>query len=110
MLTDAKVKNAKASESAALLFDAGGLYLRVAPSGVKSWRWRREEGGRDLVSTLGRYPAMSLAMDRAPWIGVAARSPFCSPAGFGRFDQAAATGGRLASGSSLNGAMVSSVM
>lgn len=62
--------------------------------------------GEDVTRTLESTPRR----DRAPWLGVTARSPFCSPAGFGRFDQAAATGGRLASGSSLNGAMVSSVM
>ena len=37
-LTDTAVRNAKSADKARKLFDSGGLYLEVAPSGGKWWR------------------------------------------------------------------------
>lgn len=37
-LTDVVLRNAKPSEKARKLFDGGGLYLEVQPSGAKYWR------------------------------------------------------------------------
>lgn len=36
-LTDTAVRNAKPAEKAVKMFDGGGLYLEVAPSGGKWW-------------------------------------------------------------------------
>lgn len=37
-LTDATIRNAKPGDKSKKLFDSGGLYLEVAPSGGKWWR------------------------------------------------------------------------
>jgi integrase len=66
MLTDPACRNARVKDGKALILtDEGGLQLRVAPTGAKSWRWRRIEDGKERLTTLGRYPAMSLAQARA---------------------------------------------
>ena len=37
-LTDATIKNAKPGTKPVRLFDGGGLYLELAPSGGRWWR------------------------------------------------------------------------
>jgi hypothetical protein len=37
-LTDAAIRNAKPAEKTRKLFDGGGLYLEITPSGGKLWR------------------------------------------------------------------------
>ena len=37
-LTDTAIRNSKPSDKPIRLFDGGGLYLEVAPSGGKWWR------------------------------------------------------------------------
>lgn len=64
MLTDAKCRLAKGTAAAYQLLDERGLHLRVAPGGVKSWRYRRVVAGKETLSTLGRYPAMGLSEAR----------------------------------------------
>jgi integrase len=61
-LTDAKVKTAKPRERAYKLFDGGGLFLYVAPSGTKTWRlkYRDPRTRKERQATLGKYPALSL--------------------------------------------------
>ncbi|WP_027190353.1 tyrosine-type recombinase/integrase [Fundidesulfovibrio putealis] len=44
--------------------DGGGLYLRVHPTGNKSWLFRYVFGGERRRMTLGSYPSMSLAEAR----------------------------------------------
>lgn len=66
-LTVSMVEIARAAGKARELPDAGapGLRLRVAPTGAKSWVCRlRIKGGPMKVSTLGRWPEMSLAEAR----------------------------------------------
>ena len=65
MLTPAAVKAAQPMARAYKLFDAGGLFLFVAPSGLRSWRYKCQRDGRERLITLGRYPAMSLPEARA---------------------------------------------
>lgn len=60
MLTDRAVKNA----ATGMHSDDGGLYLRVSPKGKKSWVRRVRAGGSDKWTTIGQYPAMSLAEAR----------------------------------------------
>jgi len=64
-LTDAKLRAAKAREQGYRLADGGGLHLYVAPSGIRSWRWRYERAGREQTLTLGRYPEIGLAAARS---------------------------------------------
>lgn len=63
-LTAQQVKGAQPQAKAYKLFDGGGLYVAVLPSGVKSWRWQYRAGGRQQTATLGQWPAMSLAAAR----------------------------------------------
>ena len=65
MLTNAAAKAATAQARAYKLFDAGGLFLFVAPSGLKSWRLKYRFAGREKLLTLGRFPEVALAEARA---------------------------------------------
>ena len=66
-LTDAKCKKAKPKERPYKLFDGGGLYLYVLPSGAKSWRlkYRDPLSGKEKTLTFGLYPDVSLREARA---------------------------------------------
>ena len=55
MLTDAKIKNSKKSDSPIKLTDSGGLYLEIRPSGAKLWRYRYRIAGKENVFALGEY-------------------------------------------------------
>jgi integrase len=59
-LSDTAIKNAKPSEKATRLFDGGGLYLEVAPSGGKWWRLKYRFDGKEKRLSLGVYPDVSL--------------------------------------------------
>ncbi|WP_048769052.1 tyrosine-type recombinase/integrase [Oligella urethralis] len=61
LLTDRKVANAKSKEREYLLHDGNGLYLRVRPTGSKSWTVKVG----NTKKSIGRYPAMSLAQARS---------------------------------------------
>jgi integrase len=65
MLTDVKARNAKGKDAAYEIIDGEGLHLRVATSGLRSWRVRRKRAGKETLTTLGHYPAMSLSDARA---------------------------------------------
>jgi integrase len=60
-LTDTKIKTAKPREKGYRLSDGAGLYLWIAPSGVKSWQYRYKLAGKPQMATLDRYPSMGLA-------------------------------------------------
>lgn len=61
MLTATQIKNAKPAERAVKLFDGGGLYLEIGPSGGKLWRLKYRFDGKEKRFSLGRYPEISLA-------------------------------------------------
>jgi hypothetical protein len=65
-LTATAVKNAKPQSKPKRLFDGGGLYLEVAPSGGKWWRFKYRFAGKEKRISLGVYPDVSLkdARDR----------------------------------------------
>lgn len=66
MLTEAKIKNAKAKDGKPVkLADYGGLILFVSGTGLKYWRWRYSYGGKEKVLSIGCYPAISLLEARA---------------------------------------------
>lgn len=59
-LTDKKVHNAKPREKFYKLTDGDGLYLHVAETGGKLWRFRYRFGGKEKLLSLGSYPEISL--------------------------------------------------
>jgi integrase len=63
-LTDTAIRNAKAKEKACKLFDAGGLYLLVKPSGSRLWRMKYRIDGREKLISFGQYPNIPLKLAR----------------------------------------------
>ena len=59
-LSDATIRTAKPSEKTQKLFDSGGLYLEVAPSGGKWWRLKYRFGGKEKRISMGIYPDIGL--------------------------------------------------
>src|SRR4051794_40738454 len=66
-LTARRCDTAKAAGRPIMLADGKGLYLRVAPSGSRSWIYRYRVGDRQHDLGLGPYPEITLAdaRDRA---------------------------------------------
>lgn len=60
MLTDKTIKSLVPGDKKTRHFDAGGLYLEVAPSGGKWWRLKFRYGGKEKRLSLGTYPTISL--------------------------------------------------
>jgi len=61
-LTDTEVRKAKTKAKAYKLRDSSGLLLWVTPAFGKFWRWTYCFEGKQKLMTLGRYPAVPLAM------------------------------------------------
>ncbi len=59
-LTDTAIRNAKPGPKPIRMFDGGGLYLEVAPSGGKWWRFKYRFGGKEKRLSLGVYPDVGL--------------------------------------------------
>ncbi|MEO6661343.1 MAG: Arm DNA-binding domain-containing protein [Burkholderiaceae bacterium] len=59
-LTDVTSRNAKPGSKPARLPDGAGLYLEVAPTGGKLWRWKYRFGGKEKRLSVGTYPETSL--------------------------------------------------
>jgi len=59
-LTDIAIKAAKPTANPVKLFDAGGLFLIVAPSGGKWWRFKYRYQGKAKTLSLGTYPTVPL--------------------------------------------------
>ncbi|HKU17954.1 MAG TPA: integrase arm-type DNA-binding domain-containing protein [Candidatus Saccharimonadales bacterium] len=64
MLTDTAVRKVKPADKPQRMFDGGGLYLEVAPSGGKWWRFKYRFGNKEKRLSLGTYPDTSLAEAR----------------------------------------------
>ncbi len=63
-LTAAECLNAKPDDRPYKLFDSGGLFLYVATTGAKSWRFKYRFGGKEKLLTFGIYPEVKLAEAR----------------------------------------------
>lgn len=63
-LTDAAIRQVKPTEKPQRLFDGGGFYLEVAPSGGKWWRLKYRHGGKEKRLSLGTYPSVTLSAAR----------------------------------------------
>src|SRR3989454_6980415 len=64
-LTEIAVRKAKSGAKPARLFDGGGLYLEIAPSGGKWWRLKYRFAEKEKRLSLGVYPEVSLKAARA---------------------------------------------
>ena len=63
-LTDVVIRNAKPTAKAFKLYDSGGLYLEVSPSGGKWWRLKFRFSGKENRISLGVYPETTLKAAR----------------------------------------------
>jgi len=59
-LSEVKVRNAKPQGSAFKLFDGGGLFLFVTPSGGKLWHFKYRFDNKEKKLAFGTYPEISL--------------------------------------------------
>jgi integrase len=64
-LSDTAIRNAKPGAKPVRMFDGGGLYLEVAPSGGKWWRLKYRHDNKEKRLSLGIYPDVSLKVARA---------------------------------------------
>lgn len=62
-------RTVEAATTAGRLHDGGGLYLRVKPSGARSWSFRWKRNGQLNELAIGPYPAVSLAAARSKAAG-----------------------------------------
>ena len=62
--THAEIVNAKPREKPYRLFDGRGLYLEVAPSGGRWWRFKYRFKGKEKRLSLGVYPGVSIKAAR----------------------------------------------
>lgn len=63
-LTDVAIKQAKPTEKARRLADSQGLYIEIAPSGGKWWRYKFRFEGKEKRLAIGTYPDVTLMAAR----------------------------------------------
>ncbi len=63
-LTVLAIRNAKPGNKPVRLYDSGGLYLEVTPSGGRWWRFAYRFGGKRKLMSLGIYQDITLAEAR----------------------------------------------
>ncbi len=63
-LTDTAIKNAKPKAKPYKITDGAGLYVEVAPSGGKWWRFKYSFEGREKRLSFGVYPEVPLKLAR----------------------------------------------
>lgn len=59
-LTDIAIRAVKPTDKPQKLFDGGGMFLFVTPTGARLWRLKYRIGGREKLLALGSYPQVSL--------------------------------------------------
>ena len=59
-LSDAEVRKAKPQTKEVKMYDGGGLYLLLTPSGGKLWRLKYSFDGKERMLCIGAYPAITL--------------------------------------------------
>ena len=59
-LTNVVIRSARPTTKAIKLYDSGGLYLEVSPSGGKWWRLKYRFNGKENRISLGVYPETTL--------------------------------------------------
>jgi integrase len=63
-LNDLACRHAKPQAKAYRLYDSGGLYLDVMPTGNRYWRLKYRFQAKEKLLTIGRYPIISLITAR----------------------------------------------
>jgi hypothetical protein len=63
-LTEEKLRNLVTKERPYKVSDGNSLYVLVAPTGLRSWRWRYYIRGREKMLLLGSYPQLGLEQAR----------------------------------------------
>lgn len=63
-LTNAACLNAKKAAKPKRMFDAGGLYLEITPTGARYWRMKYRHAGKEKRLALGVYPEVTLSAAR----------------------------------------------
>ncbi len=63
-LSDTTIRNAKSTAKPVRMFDGGGLYLEVAPSGGKLWRLKYRIADKEKRLAIGTYPDVGLKLAR----------------------------------------------
>ncbi|MEW6429571.1 MAG: integrase arm-type DNA-binding domain-containing protein [Thermodesulfobacteriota bacterium] len=63
-LADVKIRTVKPAKSPQKLFDGGGLFLLVTPSGGKLWYFKYRADGKEKKLSFGSYPEVSLSEAR----------------------------------------------
>jgi integrase len=63
-LTDTAIRNAKPADKQQKLFDGGGLFLLIKPTGGKRWVLKYRFGGKEKSLALGTYPDVPLVEAR----------------------------------------------
>ena len=59
-LSESEIRDVKYEDKIYRLFDGGGLYLQVTPSGGKWWRFKYRFGKKEKSLALGTYPVTSI--------------------------------------------------
>ena len=63
-LSDAKIRNAKPQFKPYKISDGEGMFLLIAPSGSKYWRFKYNYAGKEKLLAIGVYPEISLSEAR----------------------------------------------
>lgn len=59
-LTDTLIRKAAPGDKSRKLFDGGGLYLEITPTGSKWFRFKYRYGGKERLLSMGTYPETTL--------------------------------------------------
>lgn len=63
-ISEFTAKKAKPSKKPYKIFDGGGLYLHVQPSGSKLWKQKYRFNKKEKVLSFGKYPVVSISQAR----------------------------------------------
>jgi hypothetical protein len=63
-LTAIAIRKAKPTDSPVRMFDGGGLYIEIVPSGGKWWRLKYRYAGKEKRLSLGTFPDTGLKAAR----------------------------------------------
>ena len=63
-LTDIAIRKAKPTDSTVRMFDGGGLYIEIVPSGGKWWRLKYRYAGKEKRLSFGTFPDTGLKAAR----------------------------------------------
>jgi len=83
-LNDTRLRNLKpkAGKTERLVADGNGLYIRIRAGGgglTRTWQFRRREGGKQTVTTLGTYPELPILEARQQALELATKGKSYSP-------------------------------